>query len=44
MNQQTSYAQAEFAGQKKRTRREQFPARMAAVLPWAKLLTVIVPY
>jgi len=41
---QTSFAQAEFAGKKKITRREKFLARMEAVLPWAKLLAVIEPH
>jgi IS5 family transposase len=44
MNHQTSFAQAEFAGKKKITRREKFLARMEAVLPWAKLLAVIEPH
>jgi IS5 family transposase len=30
---QTSFAQAEFAGKKKVTRREKFLARMEAILP-----------
>jgi IS5 family transposase len=41
---QTSFAQAEFAGKKKVTRREKFLARMEAVLPWAQLLAVILPH
>lgn len=41
---QTSFAQAEFAGKKKVTRREKFLARMETVLPWAQLLAVIVPH
>lgn len=41
---QTSFAQAEFAGKKKLTRREKFLARMEAVLPWTKLLAVIAPH
>lgn len=41
---QTSFAQAEFAGKKKVTRREKFLARMEAVLPWAQLLAVIAPH
>ncbi len=41
---QTSFAQAEFAGKKKVTRREKFLARMEAVLLWAKLLAVIAPH
>jgi IS5 family transposase len=41
---QTSFAQAEFAGKKKVTRREKFLARMEAVLPWARLSAVIAPH
>lgn len=41
---QTSFAQAEFAGKKKVTRREKFLARMEAILPWAQLLAVIAPH
>ena len=40
----TSFAQAEFAGKKKVTRREKFLARMEAVLPWGQLLAVIAPH
>jgi len=41
---QTSFAQAEFAGKKKVTRREKFHGRMEAVLPWGHLLAVIAPH
>lgn len=41
---QTSFAQSEFAGKKKITRREKFLARMEEVIPWAKLLAVIEPH
>ena len=41
---QTSFAQAEFAGKKKVTRREKFLARMEVILPWAQLLAVIAPH
>ena len=41
---QSSFAQAEFAGKKKVTRREKFLARMEAILPWAQLLAVIAPH
>jgi transposase, IS5 family len=41
---QTSFAQAEFAGKKKVTRREKFLARMETVIPWARLLAVIAPH
>ena len=41
---QTTFAHAEFAAKKKTPRREKFLARMAAVIPWAKLLAVIEPH
>ena len=41
---QTSFSQAEFAAQKKTTRREQFLSRLEEVIPWASLLAVIEPY
>jgi IS5 family transposase len=41
---QSSFAQAEFAGKKKVTRREKFLARMETVIPWARLLAVIAPH
>ena len=41
---QISFAQAEFAGKKKITRREKFLTRMEEVLPWARLLAVIEPH
>jgi IS5 family transposase len=44
MMSQTSFAQSEFAGKKKITRREKFLARMEEVIPWAKLLAVIEPH
>jgi IS5 family transposase len=44
MTHQPSFAQAEFAAKKKITRREQFLARMEAVIPWTKLLAVIEPF
>ena len=44
MTHQASFAQAEFAGKKKITRREKFLARMEEVIPWAKLLAVIEPH
>lgn len=40
---QSRFAQAEFAGKQKVTRREEFLARMEAILPWAQLLAVIAP-
>jgi transposase, IS5 family len=44
MNQQTSFAQGEYAGKKKTTRRERFLGQMEAVVPWARLVAVIVPH
>ncbi len=44
MTQQSTFAQAEFTAKKKRTRREQFLARMEEVIPWERLLAVIAPH
>ena len=44
MTHQPSFAQAEFVTKKKITRREQFLARMEALIPWAQLLAVIEPH
>ena len=44
MTHQPSFSQAEFADKKKVTRREKFLTRMEALIPWAKLLTVIEPF
>jgi transposase, IS5 family len=44
MNQQTSFAQGEYARKKKTTRREKFLAQMDRVVPWARLVAVIAPY
>ncbi|MEQ2007233.1 MAG: IS5 family transposase [Limisphaerales bacterium] len=44
MTHQLSFAQAEFAGKKKITRREKFLARMEEVIPWARLLAVLEPH
>ena len=44
MTHQISFAQAEFAGKKKITRREKFLARMEEVIRWAQLLAVIEPH
>ena len=44
MMHQTTFAHAEFSAKKKHTRREQFLARMEAVIPWARLLAVIAPH
>jgi IS5 family transposase len=40
---QRSFASAEFAMKKKRTRREKFLAEMERIVPWARLLAVIEP-
>ena len=44
MNQQTTFAQAEFAAKKKTTRREAFLARMEEVIPWSQLQGLIQPH
>jgi transposase, IS5 family len=44
MQRQTSFAQAEFAGKKKTTRREKFLAQMERVVPWARLVALIEPF
>jgi IS5 family transposase len=44
MNQQTSFAQSEYARKKKTTRREKFLGQMEQVVPWARLVAVIAPY
>jgi len=44
MTDQLSFASLEFAGKKKRTKREVFLAEMAAVVPWGKLEALIVPH
>src|SRR5215210_5243583 len=44
MNQQMSFAQAEYAGKKKTTRRERFLAEMERVVPWARLVALIAPH
>jgi IS5 family transposase len=44
MNRQTSFAQNEYARKKKTTRREKFLSQMEQVVPWARLVGVIVPY
>ena len=42
--QQTSFAQSEYARKKKTTRREKFLAQMEQVVPWARLVAVIAPH
>ena len=44
MEQQTSFAEGEYARKKKTARREKFLAQMEAVVPWARLVEVIVPH
>jgi len=44
MKQQMSFAQSEYAGKKKVTRRERFLGEMERVVPWARLCAVIVPH
>jgi IS5 family transposase len=41
---QTSFASAEFLGKKKVTRRERFLAEMEAVVPWSRLVELILPH
>jgi IS5 family transposase len=44
MEQQMSFAQSEYAGKKKMTRRERFLAEMEKVVPWGRLVAVIEPH
>jgi transposase, IS5 family len=44
MDAQLSFALLDFAGKKKRTKREVFLAEMAAVVPWSKLEALIEPH
>ena len=44
MTHQPSFAHAEFAANKKITRREKFLTRLDAVIPWVPLLAVIAPF
>jgi hypothetical protein len=44
MDAQLSFASLDFAGKKKRTKRDVFLAEMAAVVPWAALEAIIEPY
>ena len=41
---QLSFAQAEYAGKKKQTRRDRFLAQMETVVPWSRLIAVIEPH
>jgi IS5 family transposase len=44
MEKQMSFAQAEYAGKKRSTRREKFLSEMEKVVPWARLVSVVEPY
>ena len=44
MDRQLSFASLDFAGKKKRTKRDVFLAEMAAVVPWSDLEALIEPY
>ncbi|HEY4973969.1 MAG TPA: IS5 family transposase [Steroidobacteraceae bacterium] len=44
MKHQTSFAQSEYARKKKTTRREKFLSQMEQVVPWARLVALVVPY
>src|SRR3989442_8348749 len=44
MEHQMSFAQSEYAGKKKVTRRERFLGEMERVVPWARLCAVVEPH
>jgi len=44
MERQMSFAQSEYAGKKKTTRREKFLGDMEVVVPWARLVALIEPH
>ena len=44
MEKQMSFAQSEYAGKKKVTRRERFLGEMERVVPWTRLVVVIEPH
>lgn len=44
MEKQMSFAQAEYAGKKKTTKREKFLGEMEKVVPWARLVAAIEPH
>src|SRR6266481_9891214 len=44
MEQQMSFAQSEYSGKKKVTRRERFLAEMEELVPWARVVAVIAPH
>jgi len=43
MGRQLSFAQSQYAGKQKTTRRDKFLAEMEAVMPWARLVALIAP-
>jgi IS5 family transposase len=43
MKRQCSFSQAEYAGKKKRTRRDKFLAEMEQVVPWSRLVERVCP-
>jgi IS5 family transposase len=44
MEHQISFAHCEYAGKKKRTRRERFLGEMEQVVPWARLVPLVEPH
>ncbi len=44
MNRQMSFAQSEYAGKKKVTRREKFLGEMERVVPWTRLVALLQPH
>ncbi len=44
MQRQGSFAQAEYAGKKKQTRRDRFLAEMEEVVPWTRLVARLRPF
>jgi IS5 family transposase len=44
MNRQMSFAESEYAGKKKVTRREKFLGEMERVVPWSRLVALIQPH
>ena len=44
MDRQLSFATLDYAGKKKRTKRDVFLAEMAAAVPWSALEAVIAPH
>src|SRR5476649_2563522 len=44
MEKQMNFAQAEYAGKKRTTRREKFLGDMEKVVPWARLVGIVEPH